>query len=491
MYSTTLLAFVIYFAIIVLITWLAYRVTHNLSDYILGGRRLSGKVTALSAGASDMSNWLMMGLPGTILLFGLNHIWIPIGLAIGAYLNWLWVAKRLRLYTEIAGDAHTIPSYLHNRFHDRLNLLRFVTALVIVIFFTVYAAAGFSGGALLLQGLFDIDYFHALIISASFIFIYTAIGGFLAVSWIDFFQGCLMLFALLLVPLVALYQLNGLPDVIHVMEKLSPEKLNIWYDLSWISLISFLAWGLGYFGQPHILVRFMAIRSVKEIPTARRIGISWMVLSLLGAVGTGFLGIVYFADNPLPNAETVFLDFIKDLFHPFMIGILFAAVISAIMSTVSSQLIASSSSLVDDLHRMLFNRKETSNKTLMQISRFYVVIMALIAIWIASNPENTIFDIVSRAWAGLTAAFSPVILLSLLWPRMTRNGAVAGMITGTVTVLFWPLLKQYGGIWAFYEIVPGFIFACLAIVIVSLIDKPPSAAIQEEFAVVKSRLRAN
>lgn len=489
MHTSTLFAFILYFGAIGSITYVAYNVTHNLSDYILGGRRLSSGVAALSAGASDMSNWLMMALPGAVLAIGLNQIWLPIGLTIGAYLNWLLVGKRLRLYTEVAGNAQTIPAYFHHRFHDHSNILRLLTALVIVIFFTVYIAAGFVGGALLLTTLTQLSYLNALFIGAGIIVSYTVIGGFLAVSWVDTFQGILMLLALLLVPLIAFYRLEHPGQIIEIIQQLNPEKLNIWRELSWLSIISLLAWGLGYFGQPHILVRFMAIHSADEISVARRICIGWMILSLAGAVATGLLGIVYFAEQPLDNPETVMLELIKNLFSPFLIGVLFSAIISAIISTASSQLIAGSSSLATDVYHLIL-RKKASNTHLLWITRLSTLLMVAVAISIAANPENTILRIVAYAWAGLASSFGPVILISLFWPRMTRNGAVAGMLTGAITTLVWPLLKSLGGLWTVYEIVPGFLLASLAIILVSLLDAPPSLAIQEQFAQVKEKLRA-
>lgn len=467
---------------------MASRRTRNLADFLLGGRSLGGAMAALGAGASDMSGWLLLGLPGAVYTLGLQEIWLPIGLSIGAYLNWQFVAKRLRVYSEIANNSLTIPAYFDNRFRDTSGILRVVTASAVLIFFTFYAAAGFVGGALLFQSALGINYTTALWIAGILLVGYTAIGGFLAVSWTDFFQGSLMFFALLLVPLVTLSDLNGHWDAaITNIQNINPQLTDVFANISFLTICSLLAWGLGYFGQPHILVRFMATKSAKEIPKARFICMTWMILSLYGAVFTGFIGIAYFSTTPLTDPESVFLILAQSLFSPWIAGILLAAVLSAIMSTIAAQLLASSSAVTEDFyHRFL--RKKAGAKESILISRLTVIIVALMAIGLAYNPESSILNLVAYAWAGLGAAFGPVMLFSLFWRRMTRNAAVAGIILGGASVIIWKQLYAWGGLFTLYEIIPGFILASVAIIVVSLLDKKPAPEIEAEFTQVVDAL---
>ena len=474
--------FIVYLGIVLFIGFLASRQTHNLSDYILGGRSLSGPVAALGAGASDMSGWLLMALPGAILIHGLDQIWLPIGLSLGAYLNWLLVAKRLRVYSEVANDSLTIPAYLDNRFHDTSKILRMITAVVILIFFTSYAAAGFVSGAFLTASVFHISYGYALLISALVIISYTFVGGFLAVSWIDFFQGSLMFCALLIVPYVTIHHIEGWHHMVDILAQKGAHYLMPWHHgLSMITIISLLAWGLGYCGQPHIIVRFMAAKSGKVIPLARRVCMTWMVLSLGGAVLVGLSGQAFFIHQPLENAETVFLILAKLLFNPWLAGILIAAVLSAIMSTISAQLLASSSALTEDFYRNFF-RKQAKPKELIWVARSMVLVISAIAVAMATRHDGTILQLVAYAWAGFGASFGPIILLSLYWPRMTRNGAIAGMLIGTITVIVWEILSvHYGGIFKLYSIIPGFLLNSFVILWVSYCDQKPSAVIIREF----------
>jgi sodium/proline symporter len=487
--NTTLITFIVYLIGMLVIGIMAYRLTSNLSDYVLGGRRLGPGVAALSAGASDMSSWLLLGLPGYAYAAGMDALWICVGLSVGAYLNWQFVAKRLRSYTEVANDSITIPDFFENRFRDKSKILRIVSALVILIFFTFYTSSGLVGGALLFQESFGMTYTQALWIGAIVIISYTFLGGFLAVSWTDFIQGILMFLALIIVPIVAISKVGGWNETLSTVASVDPSHLNALDAGGFIAIVSLLAWGLGYFGQPHIITRFMAIKSIKEIPKARLIGMSWMVIGLFGAILTGIAGIAYFANDPLivgdvDNSEKVFIFFADILFDPWVSGILLAAILSAIMSTIDSQLLVSSSALAEDFYKALF-RKDASQKELVWVGRFGVLAIALIAIILAisanPNKENatSILDLVSYAWGGFGAAFGPVVLLSLFWKRMTRNGALAGMVVGAVTVFVWQPLE--GGLFDLYEIVPGFVFASIAIILVSIFDKNPSPEIEEEF----------
>ena len=464
METATLISFIIYLIIIFILGIVAYRQTHNLADYMLGGRRLGGSVVALSAGASDMSGWLLLGLPGALYASGLNQIWIAVGLIIGAYLNWLFVASRLRVYTETANNALTIPEFLHNRFHS--NLLRIISALLIFLFFTFYVSAGLVSGAILFESSFGLSYATALWMGAIVIMLYTFIGGFLAVSWTDVFQGILMLLALIVVPLVTLSEVGGW----QAMSVIDSSRLNVFNGMSLLGIISLMAWGLGYFGQPHILVRFMAIKSEQEMPKARHIGMSWMIVSTLGAVLTGFIGIAYFADNPLENSEKVFLVLSQVLFNPWVAGFLLAAILSAIMSTIDSQLLVSSSAITDDFYQA-YLRPNASQRELVWVGRFSVIIVAIVALALAHNRDNTIMDLVAYAWAGFGSSFGPVIIFSLFWSRMTRTAALVGMIVGAMTVVIWERLTVFEIIpFSLYEMLPAFLLSSIAIVVVSLFD---------------------
>ena len=488
----TTITFAIYLLAMLLIGWFGWRATSNLSDYILGGRSLGSWVTALSAGASDMSGWLLMGLPGAVFVSGLSASWIAIGLCIGAWCNWRFVAARLRAYTEKVGNALTLPDYFTNRFEDRSHLLRIVTALVILVFFTIYCASGVVAGARLFESMFGMDYRLALWVGAFATMAYVFVGGFLAVSWTDTLQASLMITALLLAPLMVIHADGGVAASSAVIESTRPGAFDMIASLDTIAIISLLAWGLGYFGQPHILVRFMAAESVKRIPTARRIGMGWMVLCLGGAVAVGFFGIAYFGQRPelagnvASNPETVFLEVAKLLFNPWISGLLLAAVLAAIMSTLSCQLLVCASALTQDLYKA-FLRRDAGQRELVWFGRAMVLDVTIIAILIAQDPNSRVLRMVSYAWAGFGAAFGPLVLLSLVWPRMTRNGALAGMVVGAVTVLVW----QHNQWFKLYEIVPGFFFASLAIIAVSLLDQPPSARMLATHAEVDQEIAAH
>ncbi|APU29292.1 sodium/proline symporter [Ectopseudomonas alcaliphila JAB1] len=477
-----LVTFVVYIAAMVLIGLAAYLRTKNLSDYILGGRSLGSFVTALSAGASDMSGWLLMGLPGAVYLSGLSEAWIAVGLIVGAYLNWLFVAGRLRVQTEHNGNALTLPDYFTNRFEDNSRLLRIFSALVILVFFTIYCASGVVAGARLFESTFGMSYETALWAGAAATIAYTFIGGFLAVSWTDTVQATLMIFALILAPVMVMVATGGMDSTFAAIQLQDASNFDMLKGASFIGVISLLAWGLGYFGQPHILARFMAADSVKSIPAARRISMTWMILCLGGAVAVGFFGIAYFAAHPdlagpvAENPERVFIELSKLLFNPWIAGVLLSAILAAVMSTLSCQLLVCSSALTEDFYKA-FLRQGASQTELVWVGRAMVLLVALIAIWLAANPENRVLGLVSYAWAGFGAAFGPVVILSLLWKGMTRNGALAGMLVGAATVIVW---KNWIGL-GLYEIIPGFILATLAIVIFSRIGNGPSKTMLQRF----------
>jgi sodium/proline symporter len=477
----------VYMIGMLLIGYWAYKRTSNLSEYMLGGRTLGPAVTALSAGASDMSGWLLMGLPGAMYAQGLSASWIVIGLTLGAYANWLYVAPRLRVYTEVANDSITIPEFLENRFGDTSKLLRLISGFVIMIFFTFYVSSGLVSGAVLFQNSFGASYHTGLWIIAGVVVAYTLFGGFLAVSWTDFVQGTIMFIALILVPAVTLFHTGGVGDAVSTIQSIDPNLLDLWKGTSFLGIISLFAWGLGYFGQPHIIVRFMAISSVKEMKSARRIGMGWMIFSVVGAMLTGLFGIAYFSQHgtKLDDPETVFIQLGEILFHPLITGFLLAAILAAIMSTISSQLLVTSSSLTEDLYKVVF-RRSASDKELIFVGRLSVLIVALVASALAYTKNDTILNLVGYAWAGFGASFGPVILLSLFWRRMTKWGAFAGMVAGAMTVILWTQSEYLKSL--LYEMIPGFAASLAAIVVVSLLTKVPEEKVVEQFDKFKASL---
>lgn len=471
-----------YFVLMIGIGVYAMRTSTSTSeDYILGGRTLSPQVAALSAGASDMSGWLLLGLPGAMFVSGLASAWIGIGLFVGAFFNWLLVAPRLREQTVHYGNAITIPAFLANRFPSRSMSLRTVSAIVIVVFFAIYTASGLVAGGKLFEsafsGVIDIaglsDYAAGVIITLGVVLAYTVVGGFLAVSLTDFVQGCIMMLALVIMPAVVIFGDGGggFSQASQTLNDVDPTLLS-WTDgLTIIGWLSAVTWGLGYFGQPHIIVRFMAIRSLKDVPVARNIGMSWMLISLIGAVSLGIFGRAYAIRNGMEveDPETIFIILANLLFHPLITGFLYAALLAAIMSTISSQLLVASSSLTEDFYR-LFLRKEATEKETVSVGRISVVLVGVVAAVIASNPNSQVLGLVSNAWAGFGAAFGPLILLSLMWSRTNGNGAIAGMVVGAITVMIWISLgwnDAFLGGPGVYEIIPGFIASFIAIVVVS------------------------
>lgn len=483
----------------------------NADDYFLGGRNLGGWVAALSAQASDMSGWLLMGLPGCIYAFGANQAWIAIGLFIGTVLNWLFISGRLRRYTIKAGNAMTIPEYLCNRFRDRRHILKAISAIVILVFFLVYTASAFSAGGKLFASVTKMEYHQALALGAVVILIYTFLGGFLAVCTTDFIQGMMMLVGILAVPIVAVMVMgagNIIPNLIDSDLGVSANKfLNIFYEngepISPMSIASQLAWGLGYCGMPHILVRFMAVRDEKELAKSRKVAIVWVLISLAVACIIGIIGRAYLYPTVLSTDgaqyENVYIEMIKKLFMddinlPFIGGLLLCGILAAIMSTADSQLLVSSSAVAKDLFKGVFFKK-MKDKHVFAVGRITVLAVAIIAFIIAWNPDSSIMLLVSDAWAGLGSAFGPTILMSLYWKKTNMAGAAAGMISGGLTVIIWDYLKfisvdgakvTLGAYTGVYSLLVGFIVSLLFIVIFSLITPKVSDEVVKEFEDVKN-----
>ena len=476
----------LYFALMLAIGFYAYRnSTSSSEEYILGGRKLSPAVAALSAGASDMSGWLLLGLPGALFVSGLVSAWIGIGLTVGALVNWIVVAPRLREQTERYDNSLTIPQFLANRFPSKALELRVISAVIVVVFFSVYTGSGLVAGGKLAESAFSSviqlswmsDYAAGVSLTLLVVLAYTVIGGFLAVSLTDFCQGVIMMLALVLMPLVVLYGPGGggVAQASETLAAVDPNYLSWFSGLTVVGFLSAVAWGLGYFGQPHIIVRFMAIRSLREVSTARNIGMSWMIVSVVGAISLGVFGRAYVVRNGIEigDPETIFIVLADMLFHPLVTGFLFAALLAAVMSTISSQLLVASSSLTEDFYR-LFLRKEASEKEAVLIGRVSVLLVGVVAAVIAWDPTSKILGLVSHAWAGFGAAFGPLIVLALTWPRMTGSGAVAGLAVGTLTVIGWIMLGwdvSFLGGAGVYEIIPGFAAAWAAIYFVSLATK--------------------
>jgi len=487
-----IVAFVVYLAFILAIGFIFSKKSNNMSDYFLGGRGMGSWLTALSAQASDMSSWLLMGLPGAVYISGISSAWIAIGLGLGTYLNWKIVASRLRKYSVVTGDAITIPQYLQNRFNNKSNSIRVVCAVIIFIFFLVYTASGFNAAAKLLETVFGLDYRIGLTIGVLVIMIYTFLGGFFAVVWTDFFQGMLMFFALLIVPIIAYALLDG--GLIQAIgeTKISQGYLSLFHKpgdgmqtVPAVEIISNLSWGLGYFGMPHILVRFMAIKNSSLIKKSRMIAMIWVVITLVASVFVGIIGYAYLEQNRMgfdvvnyPQlSETVFMVLVQKLVPGFFAGILLCAIVSAIMSTSDSQLLVTASAVSSDIYQTLF-RKNASDKELLFVSKVAVIVVSVIAYIMALDPSATVMGLVSYAWAGFGAAFGPVIIFSLFWKRMTMNGALAGMISGGACVVLWKQFFSYTGL---YELVPAFIISCICVVVFSMFDKKPSDEIVKAF----------
>lgn len=475
-------AFVFYFLALLAIGVTAYLRTGDISDYILGGRRLGSLVAALSAGASDMSGWLLLGLPGLVYSQGLQALWLVAGLLAGTWLNWTIIAKRLRIFTFAAGNALTLPEFLERRFRDSSRMLRAASACLILFFFTIYTSSGLVAGGKLFNAVFGVPYVWAVLLGAASVLSYTFIGGFLAVSWTDAFQAILMLFALLAVPVLSWCQLpaswaadQATPAVFTGLLNSSAGPDGSGYSL--ISILSLAAWGLGYFGQPHILARFMAIDSPASVRKARFIGTTWAGLAMTGAVLAGISGLFYF-HGQLQDAEKIFIFLVRRLMHPAVAGICLAGILAAVMSTADSQLLVSASALTEDFYRGLL-RPDAGERELLWTGRLTVVAVSVIAAWFARDPRSLVLEIVAYAWAGFGAAFGPVLIFSLYWRRITTKGALFGILSGGLTVIIWKGLS--GGIFDLYELLPGFLVSCAVIVVTSLLDRPPDTRTERLF----------
>ena len=480
---STIAALVIYFAILIGIGLVSYKKNDDMEGYALGGRALGPWVTSMSAEASDMSGWMLMGLPGYAYLAGISAAWIAIGLILGTWANWELVAKRLRIFTQHLGNSITRPEYLDNRFQDKQKKLRIASSVFIFIFFLIYTSSGFVAGGKLFETVFGWDYTMSLVVTAGIVVFYTMVGGFAAVCWTDMFQGFLMFFSVLIVPITAIYYVGGVGPTIARLNAISPNYFSLIKGadgsvLSLTAIVSLLAWGFGYFGQPHILVRFMAIENPREIKQATHIAMTWVVISLFMSVMVGLAGRVYL--GPILQgsaAETVFIKLSTQFYHPFVAGIITSGILGAIMSTSSSQLLVAASSFTTDFYKPVL-RKNAEAGEMVKVSRLMIVLVSIFSIILALDPDSMILSIVSYAWAGFGAAFGPLVLLSLYWKRMTTNGAFAGILVGGSTVLIWKNLFAYTGV---YEIIPGFFLSLLAIVVFSLLDKEPPAEIAAKY----------
>ncbi|MDP0562421.1 MAG: sodium/proline symporter PutP [Candidatus Endonucleobacter sp. (ex Gigantidas childressi)] len=480
-----MITFLIYFIAMLGIGYAAWMKTKTSADYFLGGRSLGPWSTAISAGASDMSGWLLLGLPGYAFISGFEVFWLGIGLFVGSWLNWLIVAKRLRIYSVIAKDSLTLPEFLANRFNDNTGLIQPVSAAFILIFFLFYTSSGLVAGGKLFESVFNIDYHLALMIGTFSVISYTLFGGFLAVCWTDLAQGLLMSVALLVVPMTAIHMIGGAGLVFQEIRAFNPELLdmftsNVGQPLSLIAILSLLGWGLGYFGQPHIMARFKAIKSSHHLVFARRIACTWTGIGIIGSVLVGFAGIVYTQKFgiSLDDPEEIFILMINTMFHPVIAGVLLAAILAAIMSTADSQLLVCSTAFAEDFYKDVFKRTADQHEILF-VGRCSVVVIAIIATILAWDPESSVLKLVSYAWAGFGAAFGPVLILSLFWRRMTTQGALAGIIAGGLTVVIWRQLD--GGIFDLYEIVPGILLSVMMIVIGSYLSKPPTQLVTSSF----------
>ena len=467
---------VIYLVGMLLVGFVYSKSNEDSTDFYLGGRKMGPLVTAMSAEASDMSSWLLMGLPGLAYLTGIaSPGWTAIGLAIGTYLNWLLVAKPLRQYTKVAGDAITLPEYFKNRFHDESGWLSVISAVFILVFFLFYTASGFVSCAKLFSSVFGIPYLVSLAVGAVVVISYTFAGGFFAVCWTDFFQGLMMFFCVVAVPLIAIFRMGGPAEFISSVEVFNPNFLSMFVDgatntpYTAMGIVSLVAWGLGYFGQPHILVRFMGISSPAAIKKSRRIATVWVVISLTAAVMIGVSGRMVLGDGLLDGngqQEIIYITMVSKFFPLFIAGIFLSAILAAIMSTADSQLLVTASALTKDFYHNKI-RPQATEKELMWVSRGCVMGVAVIAVLIATNQNSTVLGLVSYAWGGFGSAFGPLVLCSLFWKRTNKQGAYAGILVGGIVDL--------------YEIVPGFVCGLIAIFVVSLLTAAPSKEITDEF----------
>ena len=522
--STTqvLIAMLIYMSAVILIGVLcAKRANKNSEEYFLGGRSLGPWVTAMSAEASDMSGWLLMGLPGVAYWCGVSDAaWTAIGLAVGTYINWLIVSKRLRRYSEKAGESITLPEFSSNRFHEKSKVIMSIAAVFILIFFTVYASSCFVTCGKLFSTLFDMPYVPMMILGAVFVLLYTILGGFLAESVSDFMQAIVMIIALTLVVILGTSAAGGLNAVVDNAKSIpgffdffgiatplaadgnpvpdggiqqvvnGAPQFGAAGTYSFLSIASCMAWGLGYFGMPQVLLRFMAIRTESELTRSRRIATVWVVISLAVAVFIGIVGRALFpaALTTKSGAENIFITLSTNLLPPILAGFVMAGILAATISSSDSYLLIAASALAKNIYQGIW-RKNASDKQVMNASRITLLLISAVAILIALDENSVIFTIVSFAWAGFGAVFGPLMLFSLFWKRINRAGAIAGMLSGGISVFVWKLvIRPLGGAWNIYELLPAFIISCIFIVVVSLLTAPPSKDIQEEFDVVSKKI---
>ncbi len=477
--TATFITFGLYLILLLAIGVYYYNKSHDISDFILGGRKLGKFVMALSAQASDMSGWLLMGLPGALYVSGMPAIWIAAGLLIGTYCNWKFIAKRLRVYTEIT-DSITIPTFFEDRFKDPTGFLRIISALIILIFFTIYLSSGFVASGKLFESMLGIEYHVAVLIGAGIILFYTSLGGFFAVSITDVVQGSLMFIAIIVVPIISMIHIGPFINILQAMEKASL-PVNPFTSVTLLSVVSTASWGLGYFGQPHILARFMGIHSPNDIKGARHIAMTWVTISLCGASFIGIAAVYLFPELSPHNAEKVFIFMIQKFFTPWVGGILLAAILSAIMSTADSQLLVCSAALTEDFYQRVIKR-DASQQELIHIGRITTIIITSVAALFAMNPENTVLGLVAYAWGGFGAAFGPVVLFALFSKNTSWQSVLGGMLAGTIALVSWKFL----GLSNFcYEIVPGFIANVVTIVILNRIYPAQSITIDNEFSKMK------
>ena len=470
----------------------------NAGDFYLGGRKLGPFVTAMSAEASDMSGWLLMGLPGVAYLTGVaDAAWTAIGLAVGTYINWLIVAKRIRTYSQL-NNAITLPDFFSNRYHDQKKILMFIAAAVIIVFFVPYTASGFAACGKLFSTLFGISYVKAMIISAIVIVLYTSLGGFLAASTTDFIQGIIMSIALVVILCFGVHAAGGFDIVVSNANEL-PGYLSFTQiyntatgevsDYSLLTICSMMAWGLGYFGMPHVLLRFMAIKDKEKLKLSRRVATSWVVISLAIAVFIGIVGYsmsLYGTIPVLDDPETIIVQISQVIasygfVFALLGGVILAGIMASTMSTADSQLLAASSSITENMLKGTF-KMNVSDKTGVVIARVTVVCIAILGVILARDPNSSVFNIVAFSWAGFGAAFGPVMLFSLFWKRTTLPGAFAGMVSGGAMVFIWKyLIAPIGGVFGIYELLPSFVVSCIFVLVVSLLTKAPSKEITDEF----------
>lgn len=487
MQSHILISFGVYYLALIAIGLYFYRRASHIDDYFLGGRKLGKWVAAISAQASDMSGWLLMGLPGAVYLKGIPAVWIAVGLFAGTYANWKYVAPRLRIYTEKL-ESITLPIFFEKRFQDSTGLLRIISALITLFFFSIYVSSGFVASGKLFQEVLGIEYVWAVALGGGIIVLYTFLGGFLAVSWTDLLQGMIMVCGIIITVAVSYFAVQETGGVLRAVSS-SPASSSIIPEgsMPFLAVCSLLAWGLGYFGQPHILVRFMAIDTVENISPSRKIALSWLIFSLGGSVAIGFVAIAAFPGLSGGQEEKVFLFLVQKLFHPLLAGILLSALLSAIMSTVDSQLLVCSSNITEDIY-VKFWRSHSSEKSQVLMGRISVVVISLIAAYLALDPSNTVLGVVAYAWGGFGAAFGPVVLFALFSERTTNLAVIAGMISGTVALVLWKQLG-YGGV--MYEIVPGFIANVTAILFVNRLLPQKSEIIRKLHQQVMEEVRKN